>query len=152
MPYTSYTNYEEQKVQKSEMHLFADAEEAWFWFIAAQEARNDGARFVAGAGLYRRPCEPIDILKVLDRLYRARKLERRHFMVLRHYGRRHMAPDPRRVKEKRAAVLWDEALTIMSPLLEEKGIIAAQPKPFHSWVDEVRVFKTSNSQNIIQGY
>ena len=47
---------------------FDNVEEAWFWFIAAQAARNDGARFVAGAGLQIRPCEPIDILKVLDGL------------------------------------------------------------------------------------
>ena len=41
---------------------FESAQEAWFWFMAAQDAKNDGAKFVAGAGLYKRPCEPIDIL------------------------------------------------------------------------------------------
>ncbi len=102
---------------------FQSVEEAWFWFIAAQQARNDGARYVAGAGDIRRPCEPVDILKVLDSLYRKRRLFRDHFLVLRHYGRRFMAPDPRRVKEQRAHILWKEALERIEPVLEKKGII-----------------------------
>lgn len=75
---------------------FDSTEDAWFWFIAAQQAREDGARFVAGAGLYPRPCEPSDILKILDRLYRNRRLLMDHVLVLRHYGRRMLPPDPRR--------------------------------------------------------
>ena len=63
---------------------FDSAEEAWFWFIAAQEARNDGARFAAGQAMFPRPCEPIDILKALDCLYRNRRLLRDHLLVLRH--------------------------------------------------------------------
>lgn len=89
---------------------FESAEEAWFWFIQAQEARNDGARFVAGQSLYPRPCEPVDILKSLDRLYRHRRLPWDHLVVLRHYGRRRMPPDPHRVKEARAYQIWNEAL------------------------------------------
>lgn len=102
---------------------FADAQEAWFWFIAAQQATADGARFSAGQSLYPRPCEPIDILKVLDRLYRQRRLMRDHLLVLRHYGRRHMPPDATRAKEARAARIWDEALQRMGAVLEKKGII-----------------------------
>lgn len=102
---------------------FESAEEAWFWFIQAQQARNDGARFVAGAGIVPRPCEPMDILKVLDRLYRQRRLLRDHLLVLRHYGRRLMRPDARRVKEARASVIWDEALARLEPVLEKKGIV-----------------------------
>ena len=105
---------------------FIDAEEAWFWFIAAQEARNDGARFVAGQSVYNRPCEPLDILKILDRLYRQRRLLKDHLLVLRHYGRRHMAPEPHRIKEARSYKLWCEALERMSPILEKKGIIEPQ--------------------------
>ncbi len=108
---------------------FASAEEAWFWFIQAQQARNDGARFRVGAGLYPRPCEPLDILKVLDRLYRARKLMMDHVLVLRHYGRRMMPPDPYRVKEARAHKLWIEALGLMEFVLVGKGIVAL-PLPF----------------------
>ena len=37
---------------------FPSAEEAWFWFIQAQEAKAAGARVRAGLGLTERPCEP----------------------------------------------------------------------------------------------
>lgn len=102
---------------------FDSAQEAWFWFVSAQAAKNDGARFVSGAGLYPRPCEPIDILKVLDRLHRNRRLVRDHLLVLRHYGRRHLAPDPTRVKENRAHHLWHEALERIEEVLITKGIV-----------------------------
>jgi len=85
---------------------FNSVEEAWFWFIQAQQARNEGARIQAGLSLTERPCEPADILKILDRLYRQRMLMRDHLLVLRHYGRRQMTPDPYRVKEARAATIW----------------------------------------------
>lgn len=102
---------------------FESAEEAWFWFIAAQNAKNDGAKFVAGAGIYQRPCEPLDILKVLDRLHRTRRLHRDHLLVLRHYGRRHMAPDKFRPKEAKAYHLWHEALDRIEEVLVAKGIV-----------------------------
>lgn len=120
---------------------FKDAEEAWFWFITAQEARKDGARFVAGQGLYPRPCEPIDILKILDRLYRNRRLLRDHLLVLRHYGRRHMAPDDRRSKEVRAFQLWHEALERMAVLFEEKGIIEKPRMPDENWVEHALLYE-----------
>jgi hypothetical protein len=102
---------------------FDSAQEAWFWFIQAQEARNDGARFTAGASILPRPCEPMDILKVVDRLYRHRRLVRDHLLVLRHYGRRHLAPDPRRAKEARSHTLWTEGLDRIGSVLESKGIV-----------------------------
>ena len=107
----------------SDVTPFEYAEEAWFWFIAAQEAKNDGAKFVAGAGMCQRPCEPIDILKVLDRLHRNRRLHRDHLLVLRHYGRRNMAPDKFRPKEKRAYHVWYEALDRIEDVLIAKGIV-----------------------------
>lgn len=115
--------YTPKPVSSVETQAFSTAEEAWFWFIQAQAARNDGARFSVGQGLVARPCEPIDILKVVDRLYRQRRLVMDHLLVLRHYGRRLMAPDARRVKEIKAHSLWIEALERMSPVLERKGII-----------------------------
>ena len=109
---------------------FESAEEAWFWFITAQQARNEGARFVSGLSLTPRPCEPVDILKILDGLYRQRRLLRDHLLVLRHYGRRNMPPDPRRVKEARSYRLWVEALERIEPALIRKGIVTKAT----SWV------------------
>ncbi len=102
---------------------FDSVQEAWFWFIKAQQARDDGARFLSGHGLLQRPCEPIDFLKILDRLYRNRRLLRDHLLVLRHYGRRQLPPDPNRVKEAHAYILWEQALKRLEPVLRSKKII-----------------------------
>ncbi len=102
---------------------FIDAEEAWFWFLQAQAARNEGAKFVAGQGLCVRPCEPVDIFKVVDRLYRNRRISIDHINVLKHYGQRSMAPDRDRPREMRAYTLWTEALEMMGEILMNKGVV-----------------------------
>ncbi|MBP7334926.1 hypothetical protein [Niveispirillum sp.] len=102
---------------------FDSVEEAWFWFISAQEAKQAGARVKAGQGLIARPCEPSDILGVVDRLHRQRRLLRDHLLVLAHYGRRQMAPEADRRREMRDHGLWVEALSILAPVLRGKGIV-----------------------------
>lgn len=105
---------------------FESAEEAWFWFIHAQEAKEAGAQIKAGQSLYPRPCEPVDIYRALDKLYRQRRLIRDHLLVLRHYGRRRLPPDPYRVKEKRAHTLWQQAMERLEDVLAAKGIVERQ--------------------------
>ncbi|PWC82303.1 hypothetical protein TSH100_24120 [Azospirillum sp. TSH100] len=102
---------------------FAGAEEAWFWAVQAQDAKAAGARIVAGCGQIARPCEPQDVLQVVDRLYRTRKLLRDHLHVLVHYGRRQSAPEPERFREQRAHALWQEAFGFIAPALRNKGIV-----------------------------
>ncbi|MFV3127614.1 hypothetical protein [Niveispirillum sp. KHB5.9] len=102
---------------------FDSAEEAWLWFVPAHEAKLTGARVRAGQGLVTRPCEPGDILCMVDRLYRRRRLLRDHLLVLAHYGRRQMAPEPDRRREMRDHALWVEALSALAPVLREKGIV-----------------------------
>ncbi len=116
--------YTPKPVPERDSTPFTSAEEAWFWFIQAQAARADGARIVAGASDVSRPCEPVDIYRVMERLYRGRCLLMDHIMVLRHYGRRLLPPDPRRAKECRAHVLWSEALAKMEDIFIDKGIVA----------------------------
>ncbi|MFP5516856.1 MAG: hypothetical protein ACLGJC_27715 [Alphaproteobacteria bacterium] len=101
---------------------FAGAEEAWFWAVQAQDAKAAGARVVAGRGLVERPCEPQDVLRAVDRLYRTRILLRDHLHVLVHYGRRQSAPEPDRFREQRAHSLWREAFEAIAPALRDKGI------------------------------
>ena len=103
--------------------LFGNAEEAWFWFMAANEARQNGARIVANEGLYLRPCEPTDILKICDRLRRHRRLDMHHFRVLHHYGLRMVAPDPYRSRESISARIWKEAMEILEEVFVAKGIV-----------------------------
>lgn len=102
---------------------FQTAEEAWFWFMQANQARNDGARMSANAGLVIRPCMPDDILKILTRLHRNRQLDMNHFRVLRHYGQRMMAPDKHRGTEHLAWRLWTDALHIIGEVLIAKDIM-----------------------------
>ncbi|MCI5061306.1 MAG: hypothetical protein MRY79_09615 [Alphaproteobacteria bacterium] len=134
---------------------FDDVAEAWFWFIQAQQARNEGARFRAGMSLTQRPCEPSDFLKILDGLYRQRRLLRDHLLVLRHYGRRQMAPDLRRRKEVLAHKLWHEALDRLEPVLVRKGIVRGKksltPRPHKLWAREAVVHTNENAQLTPQG-
>lgn len=126
---------------------FENVTEAWFWFILAQQARNEGARFTAGMSPTPRPCEPTDILKILDGLYRHRRLLREHLLVLRHYGRRQMAPDPKRPKEILADKLWREALERLEPILIRKQIVKEKkiaPAPSRSWAVEATLYQNEN--------
>lgn len=125
----SRQKYRSPVIRERETTPFDTVEEAWFWFVAAQQAKAEGARIIAGQGMVERPCEPVDILKILDRLYRQRAIAMPHILVLRHYGRRNMAPDARRIKEARAAKLWREAMDRLEPVFESKGILRK-----NSWV------------------
>lgn len=110
---------------------FASAEDAWFWFMRAHEARLDGARYASHRGAVSRPCEPVDIFRIMDRLHRTRILKLDHFRVLRHYGQRQMAPERWRRQEMLAHTLWAEAMTAMADAFEAKGIIA--PRQQKTW-------------------
>ncbi len=120
------TRYKEThgEYTRGEAVPFETAEAAWFWFVQAQTARNEGAQIVAGAGNCVRPCEPVDIYRELDRLYRGRRLVIDHIKVLRHYGMRLLSPDPRHPKEARAYTIWIEALDRLGDALKSKGIVA----------------------------
>jgi hypothetical protein len=103
---------------------FASAEEAWLWYAQCQLARLEGVRFVAGAGDVSRPCEPDDIYRAVDRLYRRRVLRRRHLIVLGRCARRLGVPDARGDATPGEAALWDEALDRLTTVLRHKGIVA----------------------------
>ena len=104
---------------------FTSAEEAWFWTMAALIARRDGARIAAGKGLAQRPCEPDDVVKCLDRLYRQRRVDLTHARILRIWGERGVAPSSRHVPERGDYHLWQEALGRLEWPLRVKGIVVA---------------------------
>lgn len=103
---------------------FESAEAAWFWFWQCQIARDEGARFVAGAGTVARPCDPDDISRAATGLVRRRLIDRRHLRVLGVYGRALTPPDPRLAEEAVAARLWAEAMDRLTTPLAAKGIVA----------------------------
>ena len=106
---------------------FSSAEEAWFWTMAALIARRDGARIVSGAGLVQRPCEPDDVVRCLDRLYRQRRIDLQHARIMRIWGERGQTPDPRVPRERGDWRLWREAMSRLDWPLRVKGTVAGDP-------------------------
>jgi len=104
---------------------FVSAEEAWFWFIRCQRAREDGARF-EDRGVTIRPCEPDDIYRVAKALVKSRKMHINHLKTLVDYAWEERVPDHRLWSEQQAARLWDEALDYMTTVLAHKGIIEVE--------------------------
>jgi hypothetical protein len=103
---------------------FRSAEEAWLWTMAALQARRDGARYTANRGLVSRPCEPDDVIRCLDALYRGKRIELIHARVLRAWGERQMPPNPAYATERCDFRLWQQALERLDWPLRVKGIVA----------------------------
>ncbi|HEY0181890.1 MAG TPA: hypothetical protein VGC09_03695 [Rhodopila sp.] len=103
---------------------FKSAEEAWLWTMAALIARREGARYTANKGLTSRPCDPDDVVKCLDGLYRHRRIDLMHARILRIWGERQMAPSRSVAAERHDHRLWSEALERLEWPLRIKGIVA----------------------------
>ena len=103
---------------------FRTADEAWLWTMAALTARRDGARYTARQGKIARPCEPDDVVKCLDTLYRNRRIDLGHARILRIWGERQLVPNPAHPSERSDFRLWREAMERLEGLLRGKGIIA----------------------------
>src|ERR1700733_3127746 len=104
-------------------HPFDSAEEAWLWTMAALIARREGARYTAGKGLVSRPCDPDDVVKCLEGLYRQRRIDLAHARVLRIWGERQITPSCMVAAEKFDYRLWNEALGRLEWPLRFKGIV-----------------------------
>jgi hypothetical protein len=92
--------------------------------MAALRARRDGARYTANRGLVSRPCEPDDVVRCLDDLYRRRRIALAHARVLRVWGERQTAPNPAYETERCDFRLWRQALERLDWPLRVKGIVA----------------------------
>jgi hypothetical protein len=106
-----------------EVQPFRSAEDAWLWTMAALIARREGARYSAGKGLVSRPCDPDDVVKCLDGLYRQRRIDLGHARILRIWGERQMAPSHAVAAERHDHRLWVEALERLEWPLRVKGIV-----------------------------
>jgi hypothetical protein len=102
---------------------FDTAEYAWMWTMAALIARREGARYSAGKGKVSRPCEPDDVVRCLDALYRKRRIDLAHARVLRIWGERQIAPNLAVAAERHDHRLWVEALERLTWPLRVKGIV-----------------------------
>ncbi len=86
-------------------------------------ARRDGARYTANQGQVARPCEPDDVIRCLDTLYRRRRVDLVHARILRIWGERQMAPNPAVAGERCDWRLWQEAMERLEWPLRVKGIV-----------------------------
>jgi hypothetical protein len=100
---------------------FRSAEQAWFWTMAALAARHEGRARCAPA--VRRNCEPDDVVRCLDTLYRSRRITLAHARILRLWGERQAAPDAAYAGERGDWQLWREALQRLEWPLRVKGIV-----------------------------
>jgi len=107
---------------------FDDAAQAWFWTVASLAARHGGGvgrGNTGGHGGMRiaRPCDPDDVIRALDLLYRRGGIGPAHARVLRRWGERFAIP----VAGGSAspdATLWSEAMAQLDGVLRPKGILA----------------------------
>ena len=103
---------------------FGCAVEAWFWAALACRARHEGARDGGAVGSVARPCEPEDVLRAAEGLWRQGRITRRQLEVMALYGRDLLPPDPLSAEQRADARLWDDALGRLEPVLRAKGIVA----------------------------
>ena len=102
---------------------FRSAEEAWLWAFASMVARHQGSRSRSPYARPR-PCDPDDVVKCLDGLYRRRRIDLVHARILRTWGERGVAPNPSYASERSDWRLWHEAMQRLEWPLRIKGIVA----------------------------
>lgn len=107
----------------SEAQPFRSAEAAWLWTMECIVARRGGSGEAFGIGA-NRPCEPDDVVKALDRLYRQRRLGLHHARIMRIWGEKGRAPLAYLTTEKADARIWSEAMRAMDTPLRARGIVA----------------------------
>ncbi len=103
---------------------FESVAEAWFWTMDALAARREGVRSGGTKDAVHRPCEPDDVLKCLDGLYRQGRIDLAHARVLRKWAEQGRAPQQRHPAERSDLLLWCEALERLEGPLRRKGIVA----------------------------
>jgi hypothetical protein len=102
---------------------FRNAGEAWFWTMACLTARHQGVRGTGKSAVIR-SCEPDDVVRCLDQLYRQRRINLTHARILRVWGERQSAPNPTYASERGDWSIWQEALDRLEWPLRIKGIVS----------------------------
>lgn len=123
-----YTRLRQNRTRAVEPFRTCDA--AWLWCFARLMERRETARPQPADMNPPRPCDPDDIVKVVDRLYRQRQIELAHAKILREWGEAGRPPNQDWPAERSAARLWREAMRAMDLPLRLKGIV--QESPFNT--------------------
>jgi len=89
---------------------FASAEAAWFWTVNGTPDK--------------RICTRQDILRCLERLYRARRIDLVHARILRLWGERGVAPPRVPGAERSDWQIWRQAISALDGALRARGFVA----------------------------
>jgi hypothetical protein len=101
---------------------FRDVEECIIWTI---KALGDAAEVGDGSGrAVSRICEPIEVVRCLDTLYRRRRIDLRHARILRIWAHRGRPPRADAPNERSDSRLWREATERLEWPLRSLGIIS----------------------------
>lgn len=138
---------------RPEIKRFPSAERAWLWAASCLAARRAGQAVIRD---HTRPCSPDAILRHLDNLYRARRIDLVHARVLRHWGSRGCAPPYRSSSERSDWRHWVHALGELEHVLRARGIVsgfelAFQTRPRQKNLPDNRItflFKQPTSEPI----
>ncbi len=104
---------------------FPSTDSAWLWTMAAMVARREASpRGIDGSGPPRTAL-PDDIVRCLDQLYRAGRIDLLHARVLRRWGERGRRPSTGCPQERCDAGVWNEAMERLRWPLQRKGIVTA---------------------------
>lgn len=102
---------------------FRSAEEAWLWTMSILVARRDGVDVAWRPDGPARPCDPDDVVRCLDRLYRDTSISLLHARILRLWGERQVAPRSDRPAQRADWRLWHQALGRMEWVLRASGVV-----------------------------
>jgi len=109
--------------RRDNAEAFRSPEDAWFWAYGAWRARHEGASANgSGAG---RPCDPDDILILVERLLRSQRIDTAHAAVLGRWGQRQVAPSVH-WGQREEMTLWQDAMTALGAVLGQKGLLKRQ--------------------------
>ncbi len=111
------------KQSTSSIVPFLTGEEAWFWTMATLMARQDGAGAAWRPDGPTRPCDPDDVIKCLDTLYRRRGIDLVHARILRLWGERQRAPQDDLPSQAADVRLWQQAMGQLEWALRGRGIV-----------------------------
>ena len=106
-----------------EIRPFRSAEDAWLWTMAVLLARRDGAGLAWRPDGPARPCDPEDVIRCLDTLYRQRSIELLHVRILRIWGERQRPPRANRLSQHADWRLWHQTLGQLEWTLRARGVV-----------------------------
>jgi hypothetical protein len=132
----------EQNANSSGTFKFYSSQSLWLGFMALKRGQ-DGAELSDGLNIHLQAVYT-DILSILNKLYRSRRLLIDHLRVLNFYGRKGRAPRAWVKKEMRAHSLWREALHILSSPMIERGYLVSDTA--RKWQEE-----TARLDALLQG-